>query len=92
MAPDKNPLDLGARMIAWRKPSLDDELELLRDEFPDYKLTIEFGRDRYRYISRSRRLDQNPHTVITDDRDELRDILHRAQAAETARLASSASE
>jgi hypothetical protein len=70
---------------------VDDQLELLRAEFPDYQLTVEFRRDGHRYISRSRRLGQNPHTVITDDPDELRDILHRAQAAETARLATSAS-
>lgn len=60
------------------------ELMRLRDQFPDYDLTAEIGRGRLRYISCSRHLGQNPHTVITGDPDELRDALRRARAAENA--------
>lgn len=71
---------------------MNSELALLRDEFPDYYLTAEFGRGRIRYISQSRQPGQNPHTVITGDPEELREILQRAQAAETARLSASQPE
>jgi hypothetical protein len=62
------------------------ELELLRDQFPDFDLTAENIRGRMRYISRSRHPGQNPHTVITGDPDEIRDALRGAGASETARL------
>lgn len=52
---------------------------MIRDEFPDFHLSYEMGRGYMRYISRSRRLGVNPHTVITDDLDELCEVLRKAQ-------------
>ena len=67
-------------------------LERLRSEFPNYELALEFGRNGYRYISRTRQLGRNPYAVITGDGDELREILHRAQVAQTEGMTRSACE
>jgi len=63
---------------------VNSELALLRDQFPDYDLTVEVGRGRFRYISRSWHFGQKPHTVVTSEPDELRNVLQRVRAAESA--------
>jgi hypothetical protein len=55
------------------------EWTAIQDEFPDFHVSHEMGRGYMRYISRSRRLGVNPHTVITDDLDELCEVLRKAQ-------------
>jgi hypothetical protein len=53
-----------------------DELAMLRQEFPGFRIWREvIGGERARYIARSIHLGKSPHTVITADLDELRAAL-----------------
>ena len=61
-----------------RGGTLDYKLEMLRAEFPDFELSAEQGRGRWRYLARSRRPGLNPRIVITGDADELRAVLLEA--------------
>ena len=59
---------------------MSDELERLRAQFPEFALSAELGRGRWRYLARSRHRGLNPWVVITGELDELRTILLRAVA------------
>jgi hypothetical protein len=54
------------------------ELKKLQDQFPDFALSAEHARGRWRYLARSRHHGLNPWVVITGDLDELRAVLRRA--------------
>jgi hypothetical protein len=54
-----------------------DPLPVLQQQFPAFYIWRENVHGRRRYIARSQRLSVNPHTVITDDPDELRAALSR---------------
>jgi hypothetical protein len=56
-------------------PGEPDELALLAAGFPAFRLWRETVHDRTRYIARGISLGTRPHTVITDDLDELRTAL-----------------
>ena len=58
-----------------------DDLALLRADFPDYKIWQEHAPGRRRYVVRSLIPGLNPHTVVTADLSELRDVLEPAGAA-----------
>ena len=66
-----------------------NELAVMQDQFPDYLLWRELGRDRMLYYCRSRSLDVNPRIVITHDIGELRDTLLRAQETRAAQCSAS---
>jgi hypothetical protein len=66
-----------------------NELATMQDQFPDYLLWRELGRDRMLFYSRSRSLDINPRIVITHDLNELRDVLLRAQETQATQRAAS---
>jgi hypothetical protein len=51
------------------------ELAGLRDQFPCFRIWRERTCDRVRYATRSLHPGLNPHTVLTDDIDELRAVL-----------------
>jgi hypothetical protein len=53
----------------------DDEVILLRAEFPGHRIGTETIVDRIRYVARSQRNGAHPHTVITGDLGELRAAL-----------------
>jgi hypothetical protein len=53
----------------------DDEVILLRAEFPGHRIGTETIVDRIRYVARSQRDGVRPHTVITRDLGELRAAL-----------------
>src|SRR5215468_10722315 len=57
-----------------------EDLAVLRAQFPAYKIWQEHTPGRVRYVARSRHTHVNPHTVITADLAELRDVLHPASA------------
>ena len=57
-------------------------LASLQDEFPAFLITMEPALTGPRYIARSRRFGQNPHTLVTRDPDELRAALIAAQVPE----------
>jgi len=59
------------------QPSDDAELLALQADYPSFRIWREDAFDRARYVSRSLRPGQNPHTVITDDPAELRAALAR---------------
>jgi hypothetical protein len=65
---------------------LSDELERLRDQFPDFALAAELGRGRWRYLPRSRHRGLNPRVVITGDLDELRTVLLQASPTPSAHV------
>jgi O-methyltransferase involved in polyketide biosynthesis len=56
----------------------DDQLPLLRAEFPGWRIWREDVCGRVRYVARSRRPGVNPHTVVTADLGELREALAAA--------------
>jgi hypothetical protein len=64
--------------MTWPTAEDEDELERLRVQFPDFALSAELGRDRWRYLARSRHRRLNPWVVITGDLDELRSVLLQA--------------
>jgi hypothetical protein len=53
------------------------ELASLQADFPQFRIWRENLPGRHRYVARSQHLSVNPHTVITDDPDELRAALSR---------------
>lgn len=59
-----------------------DLLPLLCAEFPGFRIWREITGDRTRYIARSLRHGTSPHTVVTDDLDELSDMLREARTAQ----------
>jgi SAM-dependent methyltransferase len=52
-----------------------NELAVLRDDYPGYEIWHEVTPGRERYIARSLHFGRNPHTVVTADLSELRDML-----------------
>jgi O-methyltransferase involved in polyketide biosynthesis len=54
---------------------VNDELAVLRREFPGFRIWMEVIGDRTRYIARSMHLRNSPHTVVTGDLGELRGAL-----------------
>jgi hypothetical protein len=54
-----------------------DELASLQADYPQFRIWRETMPGRRRYVARSQHLSVNPHTVITDDPDELRAALGR---------------
>jgi SAM-dependent methyltransferase len=61
-------------------PSIEQDLAVLRQDFPGFRIWPEEICDRTRYVARSQRPGLHPHTVITDDLDELRQALKTADA------------
>ena len=61
--------------LAAGQPS--DPLPALQQQFPAFLIWRENVFGRRRYVARSQHLSVNPHTVITDDPDELRAALSR---------------
>jgi len=55
------------------------ELASLRAGFPCFRIWREETCDRALYVARSRHLELNPHTVVTDDIGELRAALAPAR-------------
>jgi O-methyltransferase involved in polyketide biosynthesis len=55
--------------------AVSDELTVLRDEFPEYRIWREETPGRSRYVARSRYQGASPHTVVTGQVTELRDAL-----------------
>jgi len=55
-----------------------DALAVLRDDYPGYRIWREITPGRERYIARSLHIGLNPHTVVTADLSELRDVLQPA--------------
>jgi hypothetical protein len=55
-----------------------NELAVLRADYPGYKIWREVTPGRERYIARSLHFGLNPHTVVTEDLSELRDVLEPA--------------
>ena len=53
-------------------------MAVLRDDYPGYKIWREVTPGRERYVARSLHLGLNPHTVVTADLRELRDVLQPA--------------
>jgi hypothetical protein len=64
----------------------DEELAMLRAEFPGHLIGEECIMGRARYVARRREEGTNPHTVVTPDLGELRAALEAAQTV-TARQA-----
>ena len=60
-----------------------DDLAVLRADYPGYKIWREITPGRDRYVARSLIAGLNPHTVVTDDLGELRDVLEPAAAPDT---------
>jgi hypothetical protein len=59
-----------------------DPLDALRAEFPGFRIWQETTCDRTIYNAISLRWEINPHTVVTDNLDELRGTLREARAAQ----------
>jgi len=59
-----------------------DPLPTLCAEFPGFRIWREITGDRARYIARSLHAGTSPHTVVTDDLGELRDMLRAARTAQ----------
>ena len=59
-------------------PRIEQDLAVLRQDFPGFRIWPEEICDRTRYVARSQRPGLHPHTVITDDLDELRQALKTA--------------
>jgi len=55
-----------------------EDLAVLRAEFPAYEMWQEDTPGRIRYVARSRAPGVNPHTLITADVEELREVLRTA--------------
>jgi hypothetical protein len=60
----------------------DDEVILLRAEFPGHRIGTETIVDRIRYVARSQRDGAHPHTVITRDLSELRAALEAGRTGD----------
>jgi hypothetical protein len=58
-----------------------DELTVLRDEFPGYRIWQEQLPGRTRYVARRQHEGLGPHTVVTADVSELRQALAPAGQA-----------
>ena len=56
-------------------PLAAEDLDGLREQFPQFRIWRETTMDRVRYVARSQRRGLNPHTVVTDDLAELRAAL-----------------
>jgi len=61
-----------------------DELVKLRQDIPDFRIWREMIGDRARYIVRSMRPGISPHTLVTADLGELREVLSNASARQQA--------
>jgi hypothetical protein len=59
-----------------------DEIILLRAEFPGHRIGTETVVDRIRYVARRQRDGAHPHTVITGDLSELRAALEAGRAGD----------
>ena len=55
-----------------------NEMAVLRDDYPGYKIWREVTPGRERFVARSLHFGLNPHTVVTADLSELRDMLQPA--------------
>jgi hypothetical protein len=60
----------------------DDEVLLLRAEFPGHRIGTETIVDRIRYVARRQRDGAHPHTVITRDLSELRAALETGRTSD----------
>ncbi len=58
------------------------ELAVLQADFACFRIWRVQTCDRARYEARSLHLEINPHTVVTDDLGELRDMLRAARTAQ----------
>ncbi len=58
--------------------AVSDELTVLREEFPAYRIWREETPGRSRYVARSRHRGLQPHTVVTAEIGELREALEPA--------------
>jgi SAM-dependent methyltransferase len=61
-----------------------DDLAVLRADYPGYKIWREITPGRDRYVARSLIAGLNPHTVVTADLSELRDVLEPGGARDLA--------
>jgi hypothetical protein len=61
-----------------------DDLTVLREEFPGYRIWLEKYPGRPRYVARRRHQGLNLHTVVTPDIRELRDALQPERGRQTA--------
>jgi hypothetical protein len=60
----------------------DDEVILLRAQFPGHRIGTETIVDRIRYVARSQRTGAHPHTVITRYLNELRAALEAGRTSD----------
>ena len=60
----------------------DDEVILLRAQFPGHRIGTETIVDRIRYVARRQRDGARPHTVITRDLSELRAALEAGRTSD----------
>ena len=60
----------------------DDEVILLRAQFPGHRIGTETIVDQIRYVARSQRDGAHPHTAITPDLDELRAALEAGRTSD----------
>jgi hypothetical protein len=60
----------------------DDEIILLRAEFPGHRIARETIVDRIRYVARRQRDGAHPRTVITRDLSELRAALEAGRTSD----------
>lgn len=67
--------DSDAQTIRGPEDTTPDPLPVLQQQFPAFRIWREHMYGRPRYVARSQHLSLNPHTVITDDPDELRAAL-----------------
>jgi S-adenosyl methyltransferase len=58
--------------------AVSDELAVLREEFPAYRIWREETPGRSRYVARSRHQGLSPHTIVTAEIGELREALEPA--------------
>ena len=65
--------------------AVSEELTVLRDEFPAYRIWQEQLPGRTRYVARRRHEGLGPHTVVTADAGELRQALAPAGQAVVAK-------
>ena len=60
--------------------AMDEDLAMLRADFPAYRIWREDVPDRIRYVARRLRWGLSPHTVVTADLGELREALQPARS------------
>jgi hypothetical protein len=82
-ADDRHPSAL-TRTGEGEGPVSEQDLAVLRSEFPGYRIWRELTPGRVRYVARSLRAGLNPHTVVTADISELRDVLEPADGPDLA--------